>query len=197
MKYLKCFTYLLLPFLAFGLQSCGDDNEDEPTVNDIKGTWLLTHYSYKYHYFLNDSWWDDSKDEDISSWYYWYNPMSSESTKYWEHLTFDNSKMNIWLSEYPLPTMPRASQFDTDTPDGQIEYVQAFSDWENAIDVLNEGFPWECPYSLKGNKLYIGTLYNGDIEFISSDSFTLTYKDSAFNKEGEYKLYVYTFKRNS
>jgi hypothetical protein len=87
------------------LQSCGDDNEDEPTVNDIQGTWLLTHYSYKYHYLHNDTWWDDTKDEDVTSSYLWDNPMGS-------------------------------------------------------------------------------------------DSFSLTYKDTAFDKQGEYKLYVYTFKRN-
>ena len=195
---MKPFIYsILIIFFTTSLFSCDNDNEDEPTVNDIHGTWLLTHYSYKYHYLQNDTWWDDTKSEDVTSSYWWYDGMSYEPTKYMEHLTFDKNYIHIWLSEFPLPTEPIASQYDETTPEGQLQYVQAFSDWEIAIDVQNEGFPWQCPYTLKGNKLYIGTLYNGDIEFISSDSFTLTYKDTAFDKQGEYKLYVYTFKRNS
>lgn len=82
MKKFKLLTYLLLTVFVFGLQSCGDDNEDEPTVNDIQGIWLLTHYSYKYHYLHNDTWWDDTKDEDVTSSYLWDNPMGSEPTKY-------------------------------------------------------------------------------------------------------------------
>jgi hypothetical protein len=178
------------------LQSCGDDNEDEPTVNDIQGTWLLTHYSYKYHYLHNDTWWDDTKDEDVTSSYLWDDPMGSEPTKYMEHLTFDKNNVSVWLAKFPLPTMPRASQYDNSTPEGQLEYFQDFENWVIAIDCQIEGFPWECPYSLKGSKLYIGTLCNGDIEFNGSDSFSLTYKDTAFDKQGEYKLYVYTFKRS-
>lgn len=197
MKNLKLLTYLLLPLIAFALQCCGDDKEDEPTVNDIQGTWLLTHYSYKYHYLHNDTWWDESKDEDVTSSYWWDNGMSFEPTKYMEHLTFDNKDVHIWLAEFPLPTMPMHSQYDETTPEGQLQYAQAFYNWEIAIDVQNEGFPWECPYTLKGNKLFIGTLYNGDVEFISADSFTLTYKDTSFDKQGEYKLYTYTFMRNS
>ncbi len=194
---LRLCTYILLSFIAFGLQSCGDDNENEPTVNDIQGTWLLIHYSYKYHYQQNDTWWEDTKEEDIVSSYWWYDPMGIEPTKYMEHLTFNTKDVFVWLAEYPLPTMPRPSQYDTSTPVGQIEYSQAFEDWHEAIGCINEGFPWQCPYSLKGNKLYIGSLYNGDVEFVGSDSFTLSYKDSRFDNQGEYKLYTYTFKRNS
>lgn len=85
--------------------------------------------------------------------------------------------------------------------------MEAMEKWETALcsngmrpnlsyagDVIEQ---WLCPYSLKGNKLYIGTLYNGDVEFISADSFTRTYKDTSLDKEGEYKLYVFTFTRNS
>lgn len=35
MKNFKLLTYILLPFIAFGLQSCGDENEDEPTVKEV------------------------------------------------------------------------------------------------------------------------------------------------------------------
>lgn len=192
----KLITYLLLPFITLCFQSCGDDNEDEPTANDIQGTWLLTHYSYKYHYLENGVWWDDTK-EDITTSYWWHDPMEYEPTKYMEHLSFDNIEVHIWLSQFPLPTMPTPSQYDESTPEGLIGYVQAFNDWNELIGCKNEGFPWQCPYSLKGNKLYIGSLYNGDIEFISSDSFILSYKDVNFDKQGEYKLYTYTFKRNS
>ncbi len=103
---LRLCTYILLSFIAFGLQSCGDDNENEPTVNDIQGTWLLIHYSYKYHYQQNDTWWEDTKEEDIVSSYWWYDPMGIEPTKYMEHLTFNTKDVFVWLAEYPLPTTP-------------------------------------------------------------------------------------------
>lgn len=205
MKLIKLLTYILLPFIAFGFQSCGDDNGDEPTINEIKGTWLLTHYSYKYHYLENGVWWDDSKDENVKE----FDIVGYDGTNYgkwWDHITFADDVMDIGLIGYNLPTQPLASDYDTDTLEGQIEYLEALEKWEDALesngmrpglsytgDVMES---WLCPYTLKGNKLYIGTLYNGDIEFIGSDSFTLTYKDTAYGKEGEYKLYVYTFKRN-
>lgn len=206
MKPIKLLTYLLLPLIAFGLQSCGDDNEDEPTVNDIQGTWLLTHYSYQYHYLENGVWWDDTKDENVSE----FNIPNYEGVsigKWWDHISFSKDVIDIGLMQYKLPTEPSAADYDMDSPEGQVEYMEAMEKWETSLgsngmrpnlsyagDVIEQ---WLCPYSLKGNKLYIGTLYNGEIEFIGSDLFTLTYKDTAFDKQGEYKLYVYTYKRNS
>lgn len=206
MKPIKLHTYLLLPLISFALQSCDDDNENEPTLNDIQGTWLLTHYSYKYHYFENGVWWDDTKDDTVSE----FDIVGYDGTNYgkwWDRITFSKDVMDIGFMQYNLPTQPLASDYDTDTEAGQIEYLEALEKWEDSLgsnglrpglsyagDVMEQ---WLCPYSLKGNKLYIGTLYNGDIDFISADSFTLTYKDTAFDKQGEYKLYTYTFNRNS
>ena len=196
MNRFKFLTYFLLTFIVFGLQSCGDDTEDALIVNDIKGTWLLTHYSYKYHYFENGVWWDDSKEENVAE-FIITGPFAEISGKWWDHLTFDSHELTIGLIQNHLPTRPLASQFDIETLEGQIEYNEALENWYTAIEEQNGDFPWLCPYSLKGNKLYIGTLYNGDIEFIGPDSFSLTYKDTTFDKDGEYKLYNYTFKRNS
>ena len=196
MKPIALLTYFLLFFIVIGMQSCGDDNGDEPTVNDIKGTWLLTHHYYKYHYFENGVWWDDYEEHEVSE--FSMSDVTGENLgKWWDHLTFNGQQVTIGLLQYKLPTQPYASQFDIDTTEGQIEYAEALEKWYTAIDEQSGDFPLLCPYSLKGNKLYIGTLYNGDIEFIDTDSFTLTYKDIAFDKEGEYKLYVYIFKRNS
>lgn len=206
MNKFKFITYVLLAFFAFGVQSCGDDNGDEPTVSDIKGTWLLTHYSYKYHYFENGVWWDDTKDEVVTE-FIIVGYDGSDMGKWWDHITFTHNIMDIGLLQYNLPTQPLASDYDIDTIDGQVEYNKALEEWEDALESTgmrpsfsyagDEMDSWLCPYSLKGNKLYIGTLYNGDIEFIDSESFTLTYKDATFDREGEYKLYIYTFKHNS
>ncbi len=98
--------------------------------------------------------------------------MGNEPTKYMEHISFDNKEVLIWLAEFPLPTMPTPSQFDESTPEGQIKYIQAFEDWQEAIESINVDFPWKCPYTFKSNKLYIGNLYNGDVDFTNSDSFT-------------------------
>ena len=175
-------------------------------MNDIKGTRLLTHYSYKFHYFENGVWWDDTKDEIVTE-FHITDISGSNIGKWWEHITFSNDVMDIGLIQYNLPTQPLSSDYDIDTPEGQIQYLKALEEWETALE-SNDTRPglslagdeiesWLCPYSLKGNKLYIGSLYNGDIEFINSDSFTLTYKKTDFDKEGEYILYIYTFKRNS
>ena len=82
-----------------------------------------------------------------------------------EHLSFDDKEVHIWLAQFPLPTSPREPQYHMGNPEGRLQYAQAFEYWHEAIGCINEGFPRQCPYSLKGNKLYIGTLYNGDIEF--------------------------------
>lgn len=205
MKKLNLLTYILFMFIANGLQSCGNDNGDEPTAYDIKGTWLLTHYSYIFHYFENGVWWDDTKDEAVTE-FSLVGFDGSDYGKWWDHITFTNNVMDIGLLQYNLPTQPLASNYDIDTPEGQVKYLEALEEWEDALGsngmrpsfsyAGDEMDSWLCPYSIKGHKLYIGTLYNGDIEFIDSNSFTLTYKDIAFDKEGEYKLYVYTFKKN-
>ena len=206
MKPIQVIILVLLSIITFGLQSCGDDNEGEPTVNDIKGTWLLTHYSYKFHYFENGVWWDDSKDEIVTE-FHITDISGANIGKWWDHITFSNDVMDIGLIQYNLPTQPLASDYDIDTPEGLIQYLEALEEWETALESngMRPGLSfagdiieaWLCPYSLNRNKLYIGSLYNGNIEFVGSDTFTLTYKDTAFDKYGEYKLYTYTFKRNS
>lgn len=42
MKPIKLLAYLILPLMAFGLQSCGDENEDEPTVKEVFTAWIAT-----------------------------------------------------------------------------------------------------------------------------------------------------------
>ncbi len=192
-RFLSC-LFLSCVFLCF--PSCGGDAKDEPAGQDIKGTWLLVQYSYKYHYYLNGVWWDDSKSEEVNE-YFIPDFGGNVSGKWWDHLTFDSHNITIGLGEYSLPTQPVASQYDRNTPKGEAEYLQALEDWFEAIGCISGDFPWVCPYSLKGDRLYIGSVYNGDVEFVGSDSFTLTYKDQSFDKDGEYKLYTYTFRRNS
>ena len=133
MNRFKFLTYFLLTFIVFGLQSCGDDNEDELIVNDIKGTWLLTHYSYKYHYFENGVWWDDSKEENVAE-FIITGPFAEISGKWWDHLTFDSHELTIGLIQNHLPTRPLASQFDIETLEGQIEYNEALVTGYTAIE---------------------------------------------------------------
>ncbi|MCM1071737.1 MAG: hypothetical protein NC210_08340 [[Clostridium] fimetarium] len=202
----KPLTYLLSLFIALGLQSCSSDNKDEPTANSLNGTWLLTHYSYKYHYFENGVWWDAAKEEVVTE----FNLTGYDGAsigKWWDHITFTNNVMDIGLIQHNLPTQPLASDYDLNSIEGLTDYQEAVDKWETALEsngtrpglsfAGDEIDSWLCPYSLKGNKLFIGSLYNGDIKFTDTGSFTLIYKNSTFNNDGEYKQYIYTFKKNS
>ncbi len=189
------YLFLLVLLVNLLMVSCSDDKQ-EPDVNDLRGTWVLTHYLYQHHYLENGVWYDDTKGEDVTPSYipdYGYGEISG---KWWDYLKFEGQIITIGLNFYPLPTCPLLADFDTDTPGGHISYEEAWDEWLNAIDEQNVEFPWVCPYSLKGDKLYVGSLYNGDVAFTSSDSFSLKYVNNDFPIKGEYERYVYTFKRN-
>lgn len=42
MKSVELLTYLLLLLIAFGLQSYGDGNEDEPIDKEVFSAWIAT-----------------------------------------------------------------------------------------------------------------------------------------------------------
>lgn len=44
-KFFKFFVFLMICISALGFQSCGSDDDDEPTTDDIVGTWKLLEVS--------------------------------------------------------------------------------------------------------------------------------------------------------
>ena len=191
----KYIVTLLCVIISLLLTSCGDNN-DEPTVNNISGTWVLTHFSYQHHYYQNGIWWDDTDEKEVTA-FQMSDISGADLGKWWDYLTFNNGNATIGLLQYRLPTQPTASQFDQDTPEGQIAYMEAMENWYESIDCQTGDFPFICPFSLKGDKLYMGTMYQGNVSFSSPDTFSLTYQNDNFETKGEYKTYILTFKRNS
>ena len=82
-----------------------------------------------------------------------------------------------------------------DSTEGQIEYNEDLEKWNNDVGkYIDKNL---CPvgsYNINGNKLIIGSLDMGEINFISDNEFTLEYKKS-LNNSTDYKRLIYTYSR--
>lgn len=94
-----------------------------------------------------------------------------------------------------MPNRPKGSDYDLDTPAGQIEYNEDLGNWCYSIGKYtdNDGCPVGS-YSISGNKLIFGGMNMGVINFISDNEFTLEYKKT-INNSGDYKRLIYTYTR--
>ena len=99
---LQCFIITAL------LSSCGDNN-DEPTDNDINGTWVLTHYSYQYHYFQNGIWWDDTDEKEVTS-FQISDISGADLGKWWDYLSFEKGNATIGLIRATASKFSREKQ---------------------------------------------------------------------------------------
>lgn len=180
---------------ALVLSGCSKDNEED-VFKELTGTWVLTHVSFQHHYYQNGIWWDDNTETDVEA-FEIIDISGFNVGKWWDYLSFYDNYATLGLIQNSLPTEPLGSQYDLDTPEGQIAYEEARYEWLTAIDCQSGDFPWMCPYQMNGNKLFLGSLYQGDVSFYNSDSFALVYTDTNFSTNGEYKKYIYSFRRNS
>lgn len=181
------YTTLFLLFLPIVLAGCSDNN-DEPKSDENKliGYWAITHTKIIEH--IDDS--HNASDKDVP-------PHANDShiiegNPRWDVLIFDKDFVTV---RGDMPNRPKSSDYDLDTPEGQLEYVRAIDNWDNSIGRYadEEGCPVGT-YSIKGDKLIFGSLNMGRISFLSDDEFTLDYK-KPLNDLGDYKRLIYTYSR--
>lgn len=181
------YTHILFFLLTLIIAGCSDNN-DEPKIdeNRLVGYWAIAHIKTIEH--IDDS--HSTTDHDVP-------PHGIES-----YITVENYRYDVLIFDEDfvtvrgdIPNRPRLSDYDTDTPDGQIEYCEALERWYNFIGDLTDQFG--CPvstYDIKDGNLIIGSLNMGSISFASDNEFTLDFK-KPLNKYGDYHRSIYTFSR--
>lgn len=183
MKYSILF-FLFVPFLLVG---CSDSNDEpKPNENKLIGYWAITHTKIIEH--IGDG--HNTYDKDIPP--HVNGSYIMEGNPRWDVLIFDEEFVTV---RGDMPNRPKGSDYDLDTPEGQLEYVRAIDIWDNSIGKYtdDEGCPVGI-YSIKGNSLFFGSLNMGEICFISDNEFTLEYKES-LNNSGDYRRLIYTYSR--
>lgn len=183
MKHLTS-LFLLLPFI---FAACTDNNEPQASTKDkIIGYWAVTHISEIEH--IGGS--HNTYDKDVPP-EYLDNPSGDEIPR-WNVLIFDEEFVTV---RGDMPSCPKAKDYDTETTEGQLEYIIDWDNWNNAIGEYTDHNA--CPvgrYYIKDNALIIGTLEMGKINFVSDDMFTLDYKKN-FTGSDDYRRLIYTYSR--
>lgn len=181
----KLFSLLSIMLLVF--TSC-TDKEDEPKTDKDKlvGYWAVTHIRTIKH--IGES--HSTTDKDVP-------PHGIDS-----YVTIENFRYDVMIFDEDyvtvrgdMPNQPKGSDFDLDTPDGQIEYNEALDSWYNSIGQMTDqlGFP-VGKYTIQDGNLIIGSLNMGDVSFVNDNEFTLDYKKS-LNNTGDYRRSIYTYSR--
>lgn len=183
---MKKFLYLLiLPFL---LASCRSDEADEPKTieNKLVGYWAITHVKTIEH--VGDG--HNTSDKDVPA--HGVDSYTSTENYRYDVLIFDEDYVTV---RGDMPSCPHIHDYDADSLDGQVQYLNDLEDWQNNIGSMTDGLA--CPvgtYSIKGSDLIIGSLNMGTINFTSDNEFTLDYKKH-LNNSGDYRRLIYTYTR--
>lgn len=182
------YTSILLLLLSFVIAGCSDNN-DEPKsdkTNKLIGYWAITHIKTIEH--IGES--HSTTDKDVPPHALEDSP-NGENYRY-DVLIFDEDFVTV---RGDMPNMPKGSDFDLDTPDGQIEYNKTLENWCNSIGEMTDQFA--CPvgtYHIKDDDLYIGSLNMGHLSFSSDNEFTLEYRKTFYNSS-DYRRLIYTYTR--
>ena len=183
MKYLSS----LLLFCSFFFVSCSDNNDEpKPNQNTLIGYWAITHIkTIEQQGGIHSTTDKDVPPHGLDSY------ASAENYRY-DVLIFDEDLVTV---RGDMPNKPKGRDFDLDTTDGNIEYLEALENWNNSIGQYTDQF--DCPvgrYHINDDDLFIGTLNMGKISFVSDNEFTLDYTKS-LNSTGDYRRLVYTYSR--
>lgn len=183
-KYLKLLIAILIPLLS----GCRED-KDEPTFSckDLVGCWAITHINRIVH--TGNS--HQTYDREIPP--HGVDSYAGDINYRYDVLIFDENYVTV---RGDMPNRPKGTDYDLNTPDGQIKYIYDLNEWYNRIASYTDQL--DCPvgtYSLHGSDLIIGSLNMGQIKFISPLQFTLDYKREIDN--GDYERSTYTYSRIS
>lgn len=181
------YSTILLFLLSFVLTGCSDNNDEpKPDENKLIGYWAITHTRIIEH--IGDG--HNTFDKEVPP--HGIDSYISENNPRWDVLIFDEDFVTV---RGDMPNRPKGSDYNLDTTEGQIEYNEDLEKWNNDVGKYIDKNP--CPvgsYNINGNKLIIGSLDMGEINFISDNEFTLEYKKS-LNNSTDYKRLIYTYSR--
>ncbi len=183
MKYI----YYIFIFLSSFLASCSDNNnEPKSNENRLIGYWAITHTKIIEHIADGHNTYDKDVPPHVNG------SVINECNPRWDVLIFDEDFVTV---RGDMPNRPKGSDYDLDTPEGQLEYVRAIDNWDNSIGKYTdeEGCPVGT-YCINGNQLFFGSSNMGVINFLSDNEFTLEYKKT-FNSSGDYRRLIYTYSR--
>lgn len=181
------YTHIILLLFTFVIAACSDNN-DEPKSEDNKlvGYWAITHIKTIEHIGGNHS----TSDKDVPPHALEGSP-DGKNYRY-DLLIFDEDFVTV---RGDMPNMPKGSEYDLDTTEGQIEYIESLEKWRNSIGGMTDQLT--CPvgkYSITDGNLIIGSLNMGRLSFVSDNDFTLDYK-KPLNPTGDYRRSIYTYSR--
>lgn len=181
------YSTILLFLLSFVLAGCSDNNDEpKPDENKLIGYWAITHTKIIEH--IGDG--HNTFDKEVPP--HGIDSYISENNPRWDVLIFDEDFVTV---RGDMPNRPKGSDYNLDPTEGQIEYNEDLEKWNNDVGkYIDKNL---CPvgsYNINGNKLIIGSLDMGEINFISDNEFTLEYKKS-LNNSTDYKRLIYTYSR--
>lgn len=182
MKYIS----LLFTFLPFFLISCSDSKDESKSQEEmLVGYWAITHTQTIEHVGGGHN----TIDKDVPA--HGLDSYTGEENYRWDVLIFDDDFVTV---RGDMPSKPKSSQFDLNTPEGQMEYLNALENWETGIgDITDQTASPVGKYSINSGNLIIGSLNMGHINFITDNEFTLEYRYVISNTD--YIQYVYTYSR--
>lgn len=188
MKRINLLLYSLLAFFTVGLQSCGSDDADIPASDKDKlvGYWAITHIKTIEH--IGDS--HHTTDKDVPA--HGLDGYAADVYYRYDVLIFDEDYVTV---RGDMPSMPKEKDYDIDTVDGQVQYLNELEKWNESIGSMTDALA--CPvgsYSINGNCLIIGSLNMGCVDFTSDNEFTLDYKKQ-LTHTGDYRRQIYTYTR--
>ena len=183
---MKKYLYLLL--LPFFFASCGSDDKDEPKSNQDKliGYWAITHIKTIEH--IGEV--HNTTDKDVPA--HGHDSYTGDDNNRYDVLIFDEDYVTI---RGDMPSCPHARDYDEDTLDGQVQYLNELEDWLTSIGSITNAYADPVgTYRIKGNDLIVGSLNMGTIQFASDNEFTLDYTKQ-LNNSGDYRRLIYTYTR--
>lgn len=180
---------ILIPVIALLVlaTSCSDKNDEPKSEQDkLVGYWALTHIKTIEQ--IGDN--NETSDKDVPPTYLEESP--NNEIPRWNVLIFTEYFVTV---RGDMPSCPKFDDYDQNTPNGQIAYINDREDWLNSIGSNTDQYT--CPvgtYSIKEHDLIIGLLNMGGISFVSDNEFTLDYKKVSGNGD-DYKRLIYTYSR--
>lgn len=178
---------LFLSVISLILVGCsGDKDEPQSAGETIIGYWALTHVKT----IECTSGIHTTNDKDIPPAYD--DSYAGVERLRWNVLIFDEDFVTV---RGDMPNRPKSGDYNMNTPDGQVLYLNDVENWNNSIGQHTDDNG--CPvgsYIIRGDDLIIGLLNMGSISFSSDNEFTLKYEKTMTNP-GDYQRLIYTYYR--